>query len=142
MRRDDYRLRSESAGEWLAYARKDLALARLGERDENELSHQVCFLAQQAAEKAIKAVMIFRRIPFPFVHDIEVLLRLVSDEKIDIPADVLEAEELTPYAVEARYPGLNGPIPTKEVTRAVEIAYAVIRWAERLVGEAAEGGAV
>lgn len=128
-------LNRESALEWLDYARKDLALARLGEERKEDLSHQVCFLAQQAAEKAVKAVFIFRGISFPFVHDMGVLLKIAEEEKIDVPSPVIDAEELTPYAVEARYPGMNGPVLPEEVVRALKIAENVIAWVEELIGE-------
>ena len=36
----------------------------------------LCFDAQQAAEKAIKAVMIARDMEFPYVHDLDQLLTL------------------------------------------------------------------
>ena len=138
MSRDEKRLRLESAREWLDYARNDLSLARLGEEKRTELAHQICFLTQQAAEKAIKAVFISRGISFPFVHDIGVLLEIAVKENVILPEKVAASEELTPYAVEARYPGMNGPITQEEVLRAVVIGEAVIKWAEGLIGEEEE----
>ena len=38
----------------------------------------LCFDAQQAAEKAIKAILIYRGIAFPYVHDLGTLLGLVA----------------------------------------------------------------
>ena len=37
----------------------------------------LCFDAQQAAEKAIKAVMLQRNVEFPYVHDLGRLLSLL-----------------------------------------------------------------
>jgi len=46
---------------WLAHARSDLAVARLGlQRDV--LPEQLCFHAQQVVEKAFKAVLLHRRV--------------------------------------------------------------------------------
>lgn len=52
--------------EWLNRARSNLAMAR--NRVPDAYLEDLCFEAQQAAEKAIKAVMISRDIDFPYVH--------------------------------------------------------------------------
>lgn len=44
--------------DWLAHAESDLNLARLAKGHENILAEQVCFHAQQATEKALKAVLL------------------------------------------------------------------------------------
>lgn len=44
--------------EWLSHAKSDLRLAYLAAGDEFVRREQVCFHAQQAAEKAIKAVLL------------------------------------------------------------------------------------
>ena len=48
-----------SPREWIEHARSDLALARLGRDAQDVLPAQVCFHAQQAVEKALKAVLLF-----------------------------------------------------------------------------------
>lgn len=47
----------EVAARWLAYADSDLAVARGADRP-GVLTETLCFHAQQAAEKAIKAVLV------------------------------------------------------------------------------------
>ena len=42
--------------------------------DGDAYLEDLCFGAQQAAEKAIKAVMISRNIDFPYVHNLALLL--------------------------------------------------------------------
>lgn len=54
-----------SPDEWLSHAKSDLRLASLAAEDELVRREQVCFHAQQAAEKAIKAVLLSREIEFP-----------------------------------------------------------------------------
>jgi HEPN domain-containing protein len=59
--------------EWLTYAKSNLkhaADATTGVRLED-----LCFDAQQAAEKAIKAVFVARKEAFPYIHNIEELLK-------------------------------------------------------------------
>ena len=58
----------------------------------------LCFEAQQAAEKAIKAMMIMRGIEFPYVHDLGLLLSLLEQSGEVIPEVVGRAGELTDYA--------------------------------------------
>jgi len=39
----------------------------------------LCFQAQQAAEKAIKAVYISKKVAFPYIHDISHLLAALEN---------------------------------------------------------------
>lgn len=93
----------------------------------------LCFDAQQAAEKAIKAVLIHRARPFPFIHDLKRLLKLLEADGLRIPAYVYQAEELTRFAALTRYPAMGQPVTKRQYRRAVRIATAVVRWAERMV---------
>ena len=117
--------------EWINRAKSNLALARnvIADADLEDL----CFDAQQAAEKGIKAVFVQRRDTFPFSHDLDKLLRLLERNGVKVPKYVDEAKELTPYAHETRYPGIADPVTLREYRRAVRIATAVLRWAERQV---------
>ena len=63
---------------WLRYANEDLAAAE-GLIEHILTPRHVCFLSQQAAEKAIKAVLVFSQIDFPRTHDLEALLQLVPE---------------------------------------------------------------
>lgn len=94
-----------SPEEWLEHARSDLRLARLAAGDASIRREQACFHAQQAAEKAIKAVLLSRQAGFPLTHDIEELLELAERSGLPVPKPVEDAGLLTPYAVETRYPG-------------------------------------
>jgi HEPN domain len=54
------------------------------------------FNAQQAVEKALKAVLAGRGEDFPFTHDIAALIELCQDEGFQLPDDLREADRLTP----------------------------------------------
>ena len=95
-----------SPKEWLSYAESDLRLARPGSMDRQIFRGQVCFHAQQAAEKSIKAVLLFRRVEFPLTHDIEELFKIAEDREITVPENIQEADHLTPYAVETVIPAI------------------------------------
>ena len=114
--------------EWMNRARSSLALSR--EPKPSVYLEDLCFDAQQAAEKAIKAVMIARGVDFPYVHDLAHLLSLLEDEGEPIPEAVRRAEALTQYAWATRYPGTGSPVTPNEHSEAVEMAEAVVSWAQ------------
>ncbi len=91
----------------------------------------LCFLAQQAAEKAVKASLIERCIDFPYVHDLGRLLFLLNEEGEEVPEEIRAAAELTLYASVTRYPGVMRPVTVEEYSEATEIAEAVVRWVEQ-----------
>lgn len=117
--------------EWMNRARSNLAMAK--NRVPGAYLEDLCFQAQQAAEKAIKAVMIRCNIEFPYVHDIARLLSLLEKRGERIPEMVTKAEELTPYALVTRYPGTVGPVGEQDYMDAVKNAEVVIRWAEECI---------
>jgi HEPN domain-containing protein len=119
--------------EWLNHAASDLALARLGLNSKDVLPEQICFHAQQTVEKAIKAVLLYRGIKFPLVHDIEELLEVARQEKLQLPDWAEDMVELTPYAVEVRYPGYEEVIQETEVEQALDIAQRAIMWAKSVL---------
>ena len=115
--------------EWLNRARSNLALAK--NRIPDAYLEDLCFEAQQAAEKATKAVLIKSGVEFPYVHDLARLLSLLEESGIAVPDAVRRAEELTPYAMIGRYPGPTRPVSPEDHAIAVELSEAVVRWAEK-----------
>ena len=90
-------------------------LAGAGQADPGVYLEDLCFDAQQAAEKAIKAVFIHRGLHFPYVHDLRRLLELLNRGGVKIPKYVWKAEDLNPFAFEARYPGQCPSSHTKAI---------------------------
>ena len=93
----------------------------------------LCFNAQQAAEKSIKGVLIAREIEFPYVHDLAHLLSLLEDGGEVIPEAIRRASDLTDYATITRYPGAIRPVSEAEYREAIAIAEAVVQWAEEQI---------
>ncbi len=83
-------------------ARNDLALARLG-LDADVALDGVCFHAQQAAEKSLKAVLTLHSVPYPLTHDLQALIDLGADVRAEVLAFEDAAEYLMEYAVAVRY---------------------------------------
>jgi HEPN domain-containing protein len=125
--------RCAAAKAWLARAHDDLRSARIRLRRPDEMSAEIgAFHAQQAAEKAMKAVLIRRGVAIPRTHDLEELHRLVGGG-FEPKADELAA--LTPYAVQFRYPDWPmQPAPSDDdVREAIDVVERVIAAAGRLV---------
>jgi len=118
----------EDPREWLNRARSDLLLAK-SER-EGIYPEDLCFHAQQAAEKAIKALLIKYGVEFPYVHDIAELLTLLEKAGHRIPESIRRVETLTRFAVFTRYPGIAAPIIHEEYEEALKLAEEVILWAQ------------
>lgn len=124
--------RPESVAEWMRIARGDLALARSSPGPEVPLE-MLCFHARQAAEKAIKAVLVCCGIPPPKTHNIERLIRLLP-ATIHRTPDFLASAALSDYASLTRYPGLKEPVLESDYREALRLAGAVVEWAAGIVG--------
>lgn len=112
---------------WLRYALADLRLAhRLLQPDGEAEPYHVCFLAQQAAEKALKAALIFANQPFEPIHDLAALAtQLPNDWRLRAAAPRLA--KLTSYAVDTRYPDPYSQPGPGEAAQSVRDARAVYR---------------
>jgi HEPN domain-containing protein len=97
--------RGSHARAWLAKADNDrLSARRL--LDAGGPFDAVCFHAQQACEKALKALLASADAPIPRTHNLEDLQARSLAVVGKLTADALRAlelSELTPYAVEMRY---------------------------------------
>lgn len=63
----------------------------------------ILFHLQQAAEKCLKAVLSFHQINYQKVHDLEVLVNLITDNKIPLQINSTQLIDLSDFAVEGRY---------------------------------------
>ena len=117
---------------WLKRAKSNLI--RAGQpKPEEVFWEDLCFDAQQAVEKSLKALLLFYNIPFRFVHDIAELLTGLEQNGINLPEQIRAAAELSDYAVETRYPGPMEPVSEEEYKEAVKIAEMVVSWVEGLL---------
>ena len=114
--------------EWLNRAHSNLVRAQA--TLSGVYLEDLCFDAQQAAEKAIKAVLIARGVIFPPIHDLAGLLTFLEQSGETIPLEITNAARLTRFAVSTRYPGATEPVTADEHQRAIAIAVAVVQWAE------------
>lgn len=122
----------KAAEEWLRYARGNLARATQDKPAEAPWDY-MCFDAQQAAEKAIKAILVLRSIEFPRTHELGELLALLHQAGEQIPEDVWRAQELSGYATHARYPGGEQPATEEDYKEALTISEKIVTWAAGII---------
>lgn len=118
-------MRDEYVQKWLIKAGNDLKVAEneIKLPPEETITDAICFHAQQAAEKYLKAYLASQNIEFGKTHNLEYLLELCA--KKDAAFKVLDVGNLSFYGVEVRYPD-EFYIPTMaEAKESLEIARTV-----------------
>lgn len=119
---------------WIRRAKSNLARAKHGKHSEDVLHEDLAFDAQQAAEKCLKALLLFLGVNAPRTHSIGYLLNIIeSNCNIQIPQKVREAVVLSDYAVTTRYPGDYEDVSEEEYRLAVELADAVWTWVTSVI---------
>ena len=107
---------------WIAKAENDLLNIRNNLKARQVPWDTICFHAQQAAEKVLKAFVVSRGQIVSRTHDLEALL--AEAVAVDGSLEALEADcrLLTPYAVMLRYPGVGDEPSEQEARLAVAAA--------------------
>ena len=118
---------------WLARAKGNLNLAEKGGRLKGGLLEDLCFNAQQAAEKALKAVCLAQGKDIPKTHSLIHLMDILESAGIEIPKSVRNADILTQYAVQSRYPSIMEDITKTEYRESLKLAANVVFWAETVI---------
>lgn len=110
---------------WSFRANEDIAVIdRLMQSDPQAYTSSICFHAQQAVEKHLKALLAYRNVDFPRTHDVDYLLR----ERQRMTAgelDHIDLKSLTDFRVSARYPDDFYVPDLSEATYYAETARAV-----------------
>ncbi len=121
----------EDPREWLNRAWSNLSLAKA--KGSGIYLEDLCFHAQQAAEKAVKALLIKQGVEFPYVHDLAELLTLLEQKGIVLPETVKQAEKLTRFAVFTRYPGIASPVSHEEYEESLSLAEEIVGWVQNQI---------
>jgi HEPN domain-containing protein len=109
--------------EWLARADEDLQFATYGLTMQAQTPpyRLIAYHAQQCAEKCLKAFLVFHNVDFPYTHNIRKLLMLCEGYGTWAQA-LRDADELTVYAMTARYPGEDLVVTEQEARHAIDLA--------------------
>ncbi len=91
------------ARRWLAEADEELVVVDVLLANDRVPVRAACFHAHLAAEKALKALVIFRAVPVPKAHDLARLLQMLPAADGNRFAKS-ELADLNPWTVEGRYP--------------------------------------
>ncbi len=126
------RNRGELVRAWLIKAQKDLVFAQEALKRGGDYTDMACFHAQQAAEKALKAYLVWLGIEFPKTHVLEDLLDLIAQKDQGLEDHREGLQLLTPFAVETRYPEFSLP-SLDEAREAVEAAERVLKQVDSLI---------
>jgi HEPN domain-containing protein len=118
---------------WLLRAKGNLNLAEKGGGLTGVLLEDLCFNAQQAAEKALKAVCLAQGMDIPKTHSLIHLMDILEADGIEVPKNVRDADILTQYAVQSRYPSLMEEITRTEYRDALRLAANVVFWVETII---------
>ncbi len=109
--------------QWLVHADEDLRLAQCGLTLTSGCPYRlIAYHAQQCAEKCLKAYLVYRRIDFPYTHNISRLLELCVEQQVNWPETIQKAKGLTPYAITTRYPNEDEEVTREEAEQAILIA--------------------
>ena len=109
-------------GKWIQKADGDMAAAEALADEAPIHSNAVAFHCQQAAEKYLKAFLVWHEIDFPKTHDLDQILNLVETVDAALAEGLRDAIVLTPYGVELRYPGDRPDATPARARRAIELA--------------------
>jgi HEPN domain-containing protein len=120
--------RSDLVLAWCEKGRRDFITAQNALLDTKEIFPDiVCFHAQQAAEKYLKAYLVFLKEEFPKTHALEDLVLIASSHDPLSRNLFTIASDLSPYAVEIRYPDSLSPSP-EDAREAVHAAEAIRKY--------------
>lgn len=110
--------------QWPEFADRDLRAARALEAAADH-SEAVVYWAQQAAEKALKALLVFEGAVVPRSHDLAVL-RALSRAYADRGPDHDNLSRLTRQSIGSRYPDMYAPLDREDARRALDLAELVV----------------
>lgn len=121
--------------EWYDMAVMDLGVARhLDETYRPKPLEIICYHCQQAAEKAIKALIIYYggEGGMPKLHDLSFLLNQIKNKAYIEDKYYDYADALTPYGVSVRYPN-ELFLEERHVKEALEFSDEILRWVQSIV---------
>ena len=122
----------EVASLLLARARADLSAAHLVAAAADQDDGVIGFHAQQAVEKAIKAVLAKRGREIPRTHDLAYLFELADRTAASVPPDLHDVAWLNPWAVTMRYDEQSSAL---DRAAAVSASPRAVAWAEGAIAE-------
>lgn len=127
---------NDHASSLLRKAGEDLRAATYLGQDPGGSLWTVGFHAQQAVEKALKAVLMQKGVRYPFTHDIAALIKLVRQAGLSLPPNPDDLPYLTPFGTLFRYEDGERELPaTLNMPCLLARADATLAWARSTLDE-------
>lgn len=108
--------------DWIDKANEDLAVAQVLMNAKPRFLNAIGFHAQQAAEKYVKAFLVWKQIDFPKTHNIAALLTLICPSNEGLSESLHSTIILSRYCVEVRYPADLPELSLNDANTALELA--------------------
>ncbi len=115
-----YEFLLDETRQWLSKAQQDLSVSEVA--ISGGLEEAAVYHCQQAAEKTLKAFLVFHQQPFRKTHNLKELGEACLALAPDLPASVEASFRLTEYAWIFRYPGGPRDIEENEAEAALCLA--------------------
>lgn len=119
--------------DWIAKAITDLKSAKKLIKDDDDTLHGAAYFTQQAAEKSLKAYLVFKGqelkgLKIPKTHDLEKLLQNCMTLDISFGQLRSELERLSTYATYTRYPDDYFYMDRQEAEAAIKHAEKILKF--------------
>lgn len=128
----------KDADRWLRQAEEDYKVLEI--LLEKQKHYMVCFLAQQAGEKAAKSIMHYYGVQLIAVHSVYTILKSLEDH-LNIPEQMLAyAKRLDKYYIPTRYPdAFPDEIPSEmfdeeEAMEGARYSKSILEFARKIIG--------
>lgn len=119
--------------EWLNRAKSNLLQAN--HHEPGIYFEDLLFLAQQAVEKALKALLLLKEIKVPHTHNLARLITEVKKHFKRLPKNFEQVAWLTDFSVSGRYPSAGEPVEEKEYRRGLKDATFVVEYVESEISQ-------
>jgi len=121
---------------WIQKAEVDIKTAKILIESEDPPTESICFHAQQAVEKFLKAYLTYMDIRAGKTHDIVALLEMcIEKDKEFKNLDTEKLGNLTFYAVDVRYPETLYTPSLEEAQETLELAEKVKSFVLKKLGK-------
>jgi HEPN domain-containing protein len=125
----------EHASALMARARDDHYVVRSLRAEPDAPVWVLGFHAQQAVEKALKAVLSACGIAYPRTHNLVMLAELLRRERQILPPDADAFGMLVPFGVALRYDDAGGDPPQIDTVWLEQLVARTIEWASTRIKE-------
>jgi len=119
---------------WLEKAEHDLGTAKIIFLHLPDYHDTIAFHCQQAVEKYIKAILVYRQIAFQRSHDLIYLLDLLSSVTVINNEQYKKAAFINGFGVQFRYPNKIVMLSSDDIQHAIDISNEFRKFAHNQTG--------